>query len=70
MILININKFRNEFRELILEDAASILNRQDTDSIPIVDEIRGILDQLYGLPNSSLEGDEIEVRMDQIQYDY
>ena len=39
-----------EFAEIVKEDAISIRERQETDSIPIVDDIR------YHLLNSALPG--------------
>ena len=36
------------FAELIRESAASVENRQDVDSVPIVDDLRYHIAQLYG----------------------
>lgn len=46
-----------EFHSLILEDASSVHNRQQTDSIPVVDDIRF---HLYKgvLPNVTSDEDE------------
>ena len=48
-----------EFHSLILEDAASVRERQETDSIPVVDDIRFHL--MRGvLPYNVSEGDDEE----------
>ena len=46
-----------EFHSLILEDASSVRDRHETDSIPVVDDIRF---HLYRgiLPNSTSDEDE------------
>eukprot|EP00123_Amoebidium_parasiticum_P009799 comp19714_c0_seq1/m.23466 comp19714_c0_seq1/g.23466 ORF comp19714_c0_seq1/g.23466 comp19714_c0_seq1/m.23466 type:complete len:512 (-) comp19714_c0_seq1:20-1555(-) len=46
------------FVDLVLEEANSIKNREEIDSIPIIDEIRTYLDQLYGFADVDSEDEE------------
>ena len=47
-----------EFHSLILEDASSVRGRQETDSIPVVDDIRFHLYRGILPINSTSDGDE------------
>lgn len=46
---------RPEFMELVAASAATIQNRQATDSIPFLDEIRYAIMRLYTLDGEALE---------------
>lgn len=54
---------REDFAKIIVDDAASIIQRQETDSIPIVDEIRHHLGR-QNQQQSSLENEEILLKTD------
>lgn len=47
----NLDKIVNseEFSSLVLEDAMSVMERQETDSVPLVDDIRHHLTQVNSL---------------------
>jgi type VI protein secretion system component VasF len=44
------------FRQLVVEDAQSVKQRQETDSIDIIDEIRYILVRLIDLAIENVKG--------------
>jgi ankyrin repeat/BTB/POZ domain-containing protein 1 len=50
---------KSEFSDLIVESAARIQNRQETDSIELIDDIRWYLDQRYRLRFEELGLDEV-----------
>lgn len=53
---------RTELRELIAESAASIVGRQEVDSVPFVDEVRTMIDDLYGGQREWTEWDDEDTR--------
>lgn len=54
---------REDFSKIIIDDAASIIEREETDTIPIVDEIRYHL-RRENQQQSSLENEEIRLKID------
>lgn len=55
----------DEFRKIVLEDAENIVDRQENDSVTIIDEVRFYLREFSTLRTSDVE--EMDMKMKSVE---
>ena len=54
---------QEDFAVLVMEDAASVIDRQEADSIPIIDDLKFYLTEFYTIDASDIEETSGKMRL-------